>query len=178
MQSKHAADEQGEAPSRISPRDYAAFIGQIQLKDVWLQKARVVNFHGPRAPEESTLGFRSEAEWHSRDGGFTILHHYSVKLESAEDTLAEIDATFGLDFDSRQPITPEIFEIFEDVNLGVNTWPFLREFVSTTMGRMGWTPFTLPALKRGVQESARPAQRRHPSTGRTRRKPPAATNVP
>ncbi|MHB8576340.1 MAG: hypothetical protein ACYDCQ_13525 [Dehalococcoidia bacterium] len=71
-------------------------------------------------------------------------------MESVERPLAEINAVFALDFTSPLPMTNTIFPIFSENNLPVNTWPYLREFVSTTLGRMNWTPFTLPALKRGV----------------------------
>ena len=49
-----------------------------------------------------------------------------------------------------EPMTEGIFAVFQDVNLPVNTWPYLREFLAATTGRMNWITFTLPALKRGA----------------------------
>lgn len=161
---------QEEAPTRISPEDYGAFIGQIHLRTIWLQDATVSNKHGPHTPEEAAIGFASVAEWSDREGGFQVLHTYMVGIESAEQEFAQIHTTFGLDFDSQQPMTQEIFDIFEDVNLSVNTWPFLREFVSTSLGRMGWSPFTLPALKRGVRDPRESKRKRQASRLRPRRK--------
>jgi hypothetical protein len=170
MADKGNTGDHTEAMARISPDDYGAFIGQIWLQTIWLQDATLSNKHGPQTPEEATVGFTSRAKWSDREGGFQVLHTYVVGVESAEQELAHIQVTFGLDFDSQQPMTQEIFEIFEDVNLSVNTWPFLREFVHTSLGRMGWSPFTLPALKRGVRDPRRPARKSQASRLRARRK--------
>jgi hypothetical protein len=151
------------APPGISPEDYAAFIGQIELRSIWLQAARVENYHGPHTPEQAIFRLDSHARWELQSTGFRVLHTHKVDVEATDAQLAILEVTFGLDFDSRAPMSDAIFAIFEEVNLPVNTWPFLREFVSTTVGRMGWLPFTLPALKQGVHGTARPAR----ATGRT-----------
>lgn len=156
----------------VSREAYAAFIGQIGLSEIWLQEARVTNTHGPQTPEKATFRFESKAHWTDRDGGFRVAHQYTVNIEANEAIIAKIEVTFGLDFRSAQPITKEIFDIFEDVNLSVNTWPFLREFVSTTVGRMGWSPFTLPALKKGTSPKSRPPKKATATPRRSR----ASTN--
>jgi hypothetical protein len=147
-----------EAPPAISPQEYAQFIGQIELSTIWLHDVRVANYHGPQTPDQATFHFASEARWELRPTGFRVFHQYKVLVEATEDQLAEMDVTFGLDFTSQEPMTDQIFAIFEDVNLPVNTWPFLREFVSTTLGRMGWVSFTLPTFKRGVSGAGRPTK--------------------
>lgn len=160
-----------EAPPIISREDYATFIGQIELVEIWLHEANVVNKHGPQTPEQATFRFSSKATWESQPAGFRIFHHYSVCVEAADALFAEVNVTFGLDFASKEPMTEAVFAIFEDVNLSVNTWPFLREFVSTTMGRMNWIPFTLPALKKGVRRASRSTGEKTTRTARSRRKP-------
>lgn len=57
-------------------------------------------------------------------------------------------------------MTEEIFSIFREVNLPVNTWPYLREFLASTFGRFGWEPIIIPAYKVGAK--APPRQRRRP----------------
>ncbi len=148
----------------ISREEYAQFIGQIDLSNIWLHKAHTNNMHGPQTPDQATFRFISTARWEPWDGGFRIFHHYIVHVETVDSPLAELDITLGVDFVSKLPLTDEIFTIFGDVNLPVNTWPFLREFVSTTVGRMGWIPFTIPALKQGVKRPPHP-----PTTTRTRK---------
>ncbi|MGV2384308.1 MAG UNVERIFIED_CONTAM: hypothetical protein LOD86_03430 [Thermobifida fusca] len=143
-------DETESAVPAISPDEYSAFIQQIELQDIWLREARVTNNLGPQTPEQSTLKFEVDATWEPLPGGFRALHRYRVLFETTDELLAEIDVTFGVDFTSDIPMTDEIFAIFQDVNLPVNTWPYLREFVATVMSRMGWAIFTIPAFKTGI----------------------------
>lgn len=171
------AEAPSKAPPAISRESYAAFIGQIELQDIWLDGAEVVNRHGPQTPGQATFRFSSDARWEARPAGFRIFHRYNIRAEAVDELIAEMHVTFGLEFASKEPMTDELFFIFEDVNLPVNTWPFLREFVSTTTGRMGWIPFTLPALKQGVGNAPRPTTSTwtHATRGRKRTgRPPKA----
>ena len=102
--------------------------------------------------------------WEARPGGFRGFDRAHVLLEAAGVAYAELEVTFGLDFASEEPLTEDLFAVFGEVNLPVNTWPYLREFISTTMGRMGWRPFTLPALKRGTPPPVPPAAKRRRAT--------------
>jgi len=136
-----------------TPEEYASFVKQIELLEVWLVDARVENRYGPRTPRRTAIGIASPPPtWRDTDDGFEVEFPYSVRFTQGEDVEAEIAVTFGLRFTSSQPMSQGTFEVFKEVNLPVNTWPFLREFVSTTLGRMGWQAFTLPAYKQGVPD--------------------------
>jgi hypothetical protein len=138
-----------------TPEEYSAFIGQIELLDIWLTEAHIRNQHGRRAPGRSGIAFMTpDPTWVATDGGFDVRFPYVVRFADGDTVHAELSITFGLNFSSGQPMTQAIFEVFKHVNLPVNTWPFLREFVSASLGRMGWEPFTLPALKVGAANAA------------------------
>ncbi len=157
-------------PLRVPPDEYAAFIGQIALSEVWLQTAEVTNYHGPHMPEKAAVRVTGQdARRETRAGGFNAFHSYRVRIEEAGEPRAEINVTFGLQFDSQLPLTDQIFSVFEEINLPVNTWPYLREFVANTLGRMNWQPFSLPALKRGTESVRRPAKARSARPARPRR---------
>ena len=164
--------EEAQAESlRLSPQEYGAFIGQIELRSIWLKHAKVANLHGSQTPRQAIFHINSHADWETIGGGFRVMHVYEVRAEAKDGVLANLEVAFAVDFDSEQPMTDEIFEIFEDVNLPVNTWPFLREFVLTTTGRMGWMPFTLPVLKKGVTGRRRSAAAERGGATRSRRQP-------
>ncbi len=146
--------------AKVSPTDYATFIGQIELTNIWLESSRVTNQHGPTAPEQASLAISNQARFEPAADGFNAYQGYRVRFDESDAVLAEIEVTFGLRFRSAQPMTDEIFAIFREVNLPVNTWPYLREYISTTMGRMGWMPVALPALKRGVRSPSSPGRTR------------------
>lgn len=156
MTSKPLADSTStESAARISPKAYAAFVGEIELEAIWLNDARVRNHQGPDAPERSNIRVDMDARWEDHQGGFRTYCQYKVRVKAGNTPSLDVDVTFGLDFSSGQPMTEEIFAIFSDVNLPVNTWPYLREYVATTMGRMNWTAFTLPTFKRGTERTSR-----------------------
>ncbi len=156
-----------EKTDSISPQSYAAFIGQIELHTIWLSEVRVRNYCGPDAPDHNSVRISSKAKWELTLSGFRAFTEYKVRLKSDDAPSLDLDVTYGLDFVSSEPMTDEIFLIFRDVNLPVNTWPYLREFVSTTMGRMNWAPFTLPTFKTGTERPSR-APRKKSSAVRPR----------
>lgn len=139
----------------ISPEEYAGFISQIELQTIWLSEMRVRNHCGPEAPERNSIHISRKVRWEPTPDGFRAFCQYRVRFRSEDEPSLDLDVTYGLDFSSSDPMTDDIFVIFREVNLPVNTWPYLREFVSTTMGRMSWVPFTLPAFKTGIGPSSR-----------------------
>lgn len=143
-------DEHDLAPTEPSAEEYAAFIGQIELEQIWLRSARIDNRAGATIPDRATIGIEGTADWAATASGFRATQHYQVRVRAADLTLAEIDLAFSLNFASAAPMTEVIFAAFAEINLPVNAWPYLREFLATTMGRMGWTAVTLPTYKVGT----------------------------
>ena len=164
--------EQQGAPSqnaeRVSVEGYAAFIRQIELLHIWLHSAHVANMHGPDTPEHVSIQVDSDARCEARSSGFRAFQCYKLRFQTTDTLLAEVEATFGLDFASNESMTDGLFALFGEVNLPVNTWPYLREFVATVLGRMGWTVVTLPALKVGTSVPSRRDAERRPPRARSR----------
>lgn len=144
------APTQSTEEEPFDPHAFADFIGQIRLQGIWLSSAKVVNKVGPVTPEHVAIGIDDSSTWKPQEWGFRALTEYRIRLTDNRKLLATVDASFAVDFASGQPMTDSIFNTFGEVNLPVNTWPYLREFLASSFGRMNWTPFTLPALKRGV----------------------------
>lgn len=133
---------------------YAEFIGQIELDTIWLASAKVDNRVGPGTFESVSIQIQDSARWEPTEMGFRSFSQYSVRFSGkANKPLAKIEATFVVDYASIAPMTADVFTIFQEANLPLNTWPHLREYLSTTLARMNWPPFTLPALKRGARSS-------------------------
>lgn len=161
----------GVIATAISPEEYANFIDQIELQTIWLSETRIRNHCGPEAPERNSIRINSGARWESTLSGFRAFCQYRVRFKSEDTPSLDLDVTYGLDFSSSDPMTDDIFAIFREVNLPVNTWPYLREFVSTTMGRMSWAPFTLPAFKTSTGRASQRGSTRKASS-RTGVQPP------
>ena len=150
----------------FDPQEYATFIRQIELVHVWLDEANLANLRGPNAPEHAAVQIESSASYEPWEEGFQAIQSYEVLVVEGGEVLADIEVRFGLRFTSKEKMTDDRFIVFREVNLPVNTWPYLREFVSTTLGRMGWQPITLPALKRGTDLPSRTAKEQTRTTAR------------
>ena len=133
----------------VTPETYNTFLQGLELKRVRLVAARVeANVDHP-APSETEIRAEYERDFKNDEGGFEAFASYRlefVKIETGE-VQGVVEATFGLQFDSPEPMREDVFEIFGELNLKVNSWPYAREYVQTNMGRMDWPGFTLPLMK-------------------------------
>jgi len=145
---------------------YRRFIGQINLRDIWLATVKIDNRLGPSTPDQTNVLIDDKPSWEEIPGGFRASVRYRVRFRRGSQILATIEATYAADFASAMPMSDELFDVFAANNLPLNTWPYLRAFVSDALGRMGWLPFALPAFKINVMESVDTP----PTRSRSRRK--------
>ncbi|MGE5619719.1 MAG: hypothetical protein ACM3US_10720 [Sphingomonadaceae bacterium] len=163
--------------TELSPLEYAEFIHQIELDRVWLKEASVTNRYGPVRPVPSSNSVKVEGmEWEPTADGFRALHRLKVDIRHRGDAdedeeedgarlAAEIRVVFAVDYSSSLPMTDALFSRFRKSNLPLNTWPYLREFVSSMTSRMNWQDYYVPTLKVG---------RRPPSVSQTAMTPEPA----
>lgn len=136
------------AQPRINVEEYRQFIAQVELLDIWLASSKSENKHGPIMPDESVqVAVADRSSWTNLEYGFRALTRYSVRFKVKNRNVATVEVVFAVDYASSEPMTDGMFVVFERNNLPLNTWPYLREFLSGTVGRMGWVPFILPARK-------------------------------
>lgn len=143
----------------VSDADYIRFIQGVELQDIWLHEARVERL-GSAGPSGSVgLEIETRVRWGPGEHGFLAFHGFRVHLTTADeqreemasadapDGVATLEAEFALLYASEMAATEELFDRFQEVNLPVNSWPYLREFVSTTLARMGLNTIFIPAFK-------------------------------
>lgn len=153
--------------SQITPAKYADFIAQLELVNLALRAARVVNLSFAQAfsPPETTLEIslpKPKSRYENKPGGFHIFQSYQVGIRdsASKRQIAKLSVEFALAYHSEKPMTDEIFSVFKGLNLMVNTWPYLREFIQTMAGRMNLPPLVLPTFKVGTPRRAAPKARR------------------
>jgi hypothetical protein len=73
---------------------------------------------------------------------------YRFEAKAAEQKIATIAATYGLDYavEGPDPIAPADAEHFAFANGAYNSWPFARELFHSMTGRLGLPPYVLPVL--------------------------------
>jgi len=139
------------APPRISPEDYRRFIEQIELEHVLLSSASVRRIRAPVL--DGGLSFEhkfTKRDFSPVDGGFDTTLHMLVRLtdEQPDPVFAEVRVAYTAVYQSEIEMTDDIFGVFGDLNLPVNVYPYLREYVHASTNRMGLPGLVLPTLKR------------------------------
>ena len=152
----------GKAATLPSPEEYAEFIRGIELLDVRLvSSAAHSDVHRPEASDLKLLvKYGSDMARLDSAVGYTFEAYPQLRVEARnrdDDELAGyVEVRFGLRYQSELEPIDGLLEIFSNVNLQVNAWPYLREYVQQTITRFGWTPLVLPTLKTALaKKSAR-----------------------
>jgi len=142
-------------PQLPSPEQYNQFVGGLELRRVRLVEATVRAIETMPNPSASEVELEQQYSFTSADGGFEAMGKFRLKVRARE-TKAEqgiVEVSFGFLYSSA--VKPEAsdfagyFEVFREVNLPINVWPFAREYIHNAMSRMDWPPFTLPLRKVG-----------------------------
>lgn len=136
-----------------SPEEYQGFLQGLELRHVRLISLEVESFEDEPRPLESVVSVEGDTEFVKVPTGFEARTRYCVFFteRTSGEKLGAIEAVYGFRYDSETQLNDKgaatYFEIFKDVNMPVNSWPFMRELTYNIMSRMGWTPFVLPLLK-------------------------------
>lgn len=153
LQVRQAPESDPDAPRPPTPQQYRDFVGSIELLDVRLAKAQASSTASRFEAESLTvrLGLETKAGASKKSGDVyqfevqATLDARVLKLD-AEKQVGRINATFSLRYSSQTKPSAELLDVFSNVNVPVNAWPYLREFVQQTVTRFGWTPLVLPTL--------------------------------
>lgn len=132
---------------------------EVQIENVVLRKAEVEAFFGPNSlPSELALihGFRSEYEIQHSEGSQKLSVIVDFQFEAREATsgelgaiVADLSATFQLMYSLPDEFAAadSCFEQFAAVNGVYNAWPYWRELVQTSTGRIGLPGVVLPVFR-------------------------------
>jgi len=147
-----AADPHGSHPVvPASAVDYNAFVQSIEVVTVRFAKASVVAqaiyIADPSRSLRSVL--RHSAQYLNFASGFQATVQFQFRGfwedEPASGVIAEADVQVL--YRSPYPMTDAQFEVFRQRNLPIHAWPYLREFLQSSLARTGWPVYTLPPYK-------------------------------
>ncbi len=146
-------DDKKEARPKVSPKEYREFIKGVELRGIIVKASQARRLADiVDLSRRVDLNTNERAEFRMTDGNTCVVqHHYELSMiyNGEKDRLLEVQCTFELGLRVASPMTKDYFDIFARVNLPVNTWPYFREFVHSTISRMGLPPVVLPLVKRG-----------------------------
>ncbi len=85
-----------------------------------------------------------------QDNFVRVFQEYKLKIahkENENDVFVSIEVVFLLDFQTGGPIDDEIFEIFAQSTVLIDSWPYFREIVQNSLLRMGLAPVIIPPIQ-------------------------------
>lgn len=134
---------------KIPPKEYKKFIESIQLQDIYLESCSTkMNKKNIVSPQNISIS--SNASYTNNENNITeVRNKYTlVGYKSRKrDFGFKIVAEYVIDYKTDIEFSDDFFEIFKELNVPLNLWPYFREFVQNMMSRMNLPPLTLPLNK-------------------------------
>jgi hypothetical protein len=135
---------------RVSPAEYRAFIDGLELEWVYLKSSTGKRMR--RANLEAVLTYverRGKASYEVTEDGFRASLPFSYRFleKDAEEPFGAISCEYVAEYRSSVVLTDDLFQVFRDMNLPTNLWPYVREHIHTTMLKMGLPPLVLKTMK-------------------------------
>ncbi len=134
---------------RMDPAAYREFLSHVDLKNIVLDSC-VVKTNRNKIAANMKMDIKNEVDYVIENENLVIIYsRYDIiaSKTSLKAFALKITCTYRVELSSHQPVTADFLDIFTQVNIKVNTWPYLREFVQSTIQRIGYPPLTLPLLK-------------------------------
>jgi len=101
-------------------------------------------------PETQKVYIDKNAYYQVLDDNFVrVFQKYFLKIahkDNKDDVFVSIEVNYIMDFHVGGPMDDEIFGIFEQSTVLVDSWPYFRELVQNTLLRMGLAPIVIPPI--------------------------------
>ena len=133
---------------KMTPQEYRTILDEIELQSLYLKKLDSYILHD-QISEGMSIVIKDNSTYSNTEEGFVVESRYTLNAKNQQKKIVlKIDCVFGIIFNSSKDITDSFFEIYKDLSLPLNVWPFFREMVNSITSRMNIPPLTLPLLKR------------------------------
>lgn len=144
MSDKPDKRKKPEGPE-ISPRVYTAYVDGLNLRSVRMVEHTVKLHKVPSDSEELsyTIEFGHGVMEHPEVPAF-MAKYTMVISNPAQETVAEIEASFAAECHASGPPPPGFIEVFAPGNLSRLVYPFFREVVAGATAKMGLHTLFVP----------------------------------
>lgn len=134
---------------------YTDFLGSLQLFAIALVESRCSVDHDSMFERPDPVEVTFESTYEVADIGddyfevrtsLTVIGEYSKR----KGKVLTIHADYNLHLHAKPPISPDFVRRFTNSEARLLAWPYFREFVASTCGRMCIPPIVLPLSNRAV----------------------------
>lgn len=140
--------------SSLTPNDYETFLRSVQLLAMGLNRSSAEldrEAYSHLRTEKEGGRVRFTAKYHLDEVGneyFDVRGVFKLIVEDPKTakTAILIDAEYGAHLHARAPIDKGLAQKFTKSDLRIILWPFFRQHVFDTTGRMAIIPITVPIV--------------------------------
>ena len=134
---------------KMSPDEYRKVLEQVNLKSIEMDACSMKTRREKLGKNMKVdVGHKTsyQIEEDSRATVFSDYEFVATKSTKKE-FAAKITASYRVILVAESPFSEEFMDIYSEVNLQMNTWPYFRELVHNMIQRAGLPPLTLPFLR-------------------------------
>ena len=131
----------------IDYRKYSKTLSNLDFIEIYLESSSTdIKRQDILKHKGLKIEITDRASFEQTDNKLKVAHRYYIKARGPEqkDVALRINVTFCLTFQTKETIEKDFIDIFRKINLPLNSWPYLREFVQNMTQRMNIPPLTLP----------------------------------
>ncbi len=137
----------------MDPNKYAGILRKIELCNISMESCSAeINRKQIDLQKGSIIvDIKDRVAYQQEKGRLKVTHKYYLTAKTSKDSKEHViksKVAFLVVFDTKTEIYEDFFNVFKEINLPLNTWPYLREFVQNMTQRMNIPPLTLPFVKR------------------------------
>lgn len=139
-----------EKKFKITPDKYSKILNSLKLKSIFLQSSKTYLNPEIKVPENIKINIKEETSYKVKKGNiYNLFQKYKLDARGHNSKSKFINIEIGLivKVESNSKITEEFFDIYKEISLHLNTWPYFREYVNQATARMNIPPLTLPFFK-------------------------------
>jgi len=136
-------------PRLPSPKTYNEFIKNLEIKDIFLKQLSAT-YNTESLDQPANISVSMSANYFNYSPDFIkVYHKYLITLRGKGSTENNVDikCSFVVVYRSQIKMTDSFFRVFRNLNLRVNTWPYMRELVHNTLKRMNIDAVIAPTYK-------------------------------
>lgn len=139
----------------IKPEEYKEILKCIDLRSISLIESSFKMSEDFNAAGRVSLNMNDKYSFEEKEN--LIVFHANFKFIGSKDDssiskkapLFTLKGKFIAIYEKNKEvqITNDFFEVFKEISLSMIVWPYIREYIQSTIVRSGLPPFTLPVRR-------------------------------
>lgn len=136
----------------IPPKEYNRLLNEIELEDLYLSETSATLFKRDWEVDASLDLKENSSLIEIKDNKATMRVNYELLAKSGETLILKINVKYIVTFTFKGEVTENFFKLYSVYSLPIQTYPFFRELINSTVSKMDLPQLWLPLKKNLVAE--------------------------